>query len=29
MKRIKQKSKEIDRSASEEMAVYRRHFGDY
>ena len=29
MKRVKQKSKEFDRSASEDMAIYRRHFRDY
>ena len=29
MRRVKQKIKEIDRSASEEMAIYRRHFRDY
>ena len=29
MKRLKQKTKEIDRSASEELRVYRRHFREF
>ena len=29
MRRVKQKTKEIDRSASEEIAVYQRHFRDF
>ena len=29
MRRTKQKSKEIDRSASEEIATYQRHFRDF